>query len=248
MKRVIRYGVFETNSSSTHSMTYSKTPPKEYTFECASPWSRLVVLKALTNVGVETDLREEETFAINPDHDEEFEEEYQETSDEEAEEDEGAEKQEISEDESEEEEDYDYEYHDSPTSDILKSFYERCAEIYCEREGINKKDLAEHLGELTAKNLLNLKNVKRYVGYFKQCYDGRDCDLCDCLFAEGTLDDCTCGFDYARSVLWNIFDGADYLFLSDFTEKATEYLYGEKRFFATEHYSGFITYNDKKKV
>ena len=53
MKKVIRRGVFETNSSSTHSLSYY---PREdidgnegYTFECKTPTARLLMIKAQVN-------------------------------------------------------------------------------------------------------------------------------------------------------------------------------------------------------
>lgn len=49
MKIVIRKSVFETNSSSTHSLVYSSSEPEEFTFRCESPESRLVMLQALKN-------------------------------------------------------------------------------------------------------------------------------------------------------------------------------------------------------
>ena len=49
MKTAIRRGVFETNSSSTHSLTYSAREPDSYAFACESAWSRLLLLKGLLN-------------------------------------------------------------------------------------------------------------------------------------------------------------------------------------------------------
>ena len=239
MKKVIRYGVFETNSSSTHSMTYSKVAPEEYTFECASPWSRLVVLRALTIVALESERRKEETFEVQLDYDEELEKEYKEMM--------GAITEEETSDETSIDED---EFVCTPdtSADILVEFYDACAALYCERAGVSKEDLVEHLGKLSATDIMELKNVDRYVNHFKRCYYGNDCDLCECLFEEGPLDFCTCGYETAFSILFDIFGGSDYLTCKDFGAKAEEYLYGEKRFFATEHYAGCKTYDCKKKV
>ena len=53
MKTVIRKGVFETNSSSTHSLSYVPKEDDEgkegFTFECKSPASRLLMIKAQVN-------------------------------------------------------------------------------------------------------------------------------------------------------------------------------------------------------
>ena len=49
MRTVIRRGVFETNSSSTHSLTFTDVAPKSYTFECKSAWSRLLMFKGVLN-------------------------------------------------------------------------------------------------------------------------------------------------------------------------------------------------------
>ena len=49
MKTVIRRGVFETNSSSTHSVSYTSSTSGSFTFACKSAWARFLVLKALLN-------------------------------------------------------------------------------------------------------------------------------------------------------------------------------------------------------
>ena len=63
MKRAIRYGVFETNSSSTHSLSFTRNASEKYTLECASPWCRLLVLKALLNAGQRAEEDEEKRFS-----------------------------------------------------------------------------------------------------------------------------------------------------------------------------------------
>ena len=53
MKTVIRKGVFETNSSSTHSLSYYPGEDDEgnegYTFACKTPAARLIMIKAQVN-------------------------------------------------------------------------------------------------------------------------------------------------------------------------------------------------------
>ena len=53
MKKIIRRGVFETNSSSTHSLSYEPGSDVEgnegYTFECRTPAARLLFIKSQVN-------------------------------------------------------------------------------------------------------------------------------------------------------------------------------------------------------
>lgn len=62
MKTVIRKGVFETNSSSTHSLSYSPREDEDgkegFTFACKTPAARLLMIKAQVNHCLE-DLRYE---------------------------------------------------------------------------------------------------------------------------------------------------------------------------------------------
>ena len=53
MKKVVRRGVFETNSSSTHSLSYYLGEDEDgnegFTFECRTPAARLIMIKAQVN-------------------------------------------------------------------------------------------------------------------------------------------------------------------------------------------------------
>ena len=61
MKTVIRKSVFETNSSSTHSVSYARIEGAEnFTFACQSPTARLLFIKAHVNHALE-ELRSEKT-------------------------------------------------------------------------------------------------------------------------------------------------------------------------------------------
>ena len=62
MKSVIRIGVFETNSSSTHSLSYcpheDENGKEVFTFECRTPAARLIMIKAQVN-HCRSDLRDD---------------------------------------------------------------------------------------------------------------------------------------------------------------------------------------------
>ena len=65
MKIVIRKQVFETNRSSTHAISYTKELDEkdDYSYKLKSPWSRLLLLKALTNASGPNDNMDKLYFA-----------------------------------------------------------------------------------------------------------------------------------------------------------------------------------------
>ena len=217
MKTVIRRSVFETNSSSTHSLTYSDKEPKEYSFECDSPWSRLLMLKALINVGGYRDLVDEED--IEPDNfdfneSEENEQGVANTSVDEN----------VNEDDDEDLGDK------GPTdSDYIKRFYDVCLDVFSENEKVDKENIAEYLA-LKSLGDIESKHRKQFIRRFILDYDNYGSEeLCESMFSEGCLDFCTCGYDYHYMLLSDIFGKTNYRDESTYREVANNYLYGKKR-------------------
>ncbi len=215
MKTVIRKGVFETNSSSTHALAFSDSEPDEYTFECASPWSRLLMLKALVNAGGVDDTEDDE--------DEESCES-------------GWNVKEPAEDEM------------LPESRTINRFYDICLDVFCEREKVEKENIAEYLA-LKLIEGTESKHSRAFIDEFVSNYRRYGSErLCECMFGQGCLDFCNCGFDYHRRLLTDVAGIKDCSDEDSLCEAAKEYLLGKKRFFGTENYNGFMLLDDKERL
>ena len=243
MKTVIRRSVFETNSSSTHSLTYSDKEPKEYSFECDSPWSRLLMLKALINVGGYRDLVDEED--IEPDN---FDLDELEENEQDAANMSGDDNINEAADDDNEDEEKDAEDKGPTDSDYIKKFYDVCLDVFCENEKVEKENIAEYLA-LKRLGDIESKHRKQFIKRFILDYDNYGSEeLCESMFSEGCLDFCTCGYDFHYMLLFDIFDRMDYRDESIYPEVANNYLYGKKRFFGIERYCGCMLMDDKDKI
>ena len=182
MKVAIRRNVFETNSSSTHSLSYTSVPPAEYSFECDSAWSRMIMLKALIN------------NASTPNENSE-----------------------------------------------LASFYKECLAVFSAKENVEIELIPDYLG-IKLSEKYPKTNANQILKAFLSAYDSYDDTLCSYMFSEGCLDCCYCGFDYRYAITGALLNEGKTL-----KEDAVEYLYGEKKFFAKEKYSGCFLLDGKRK-
>ena len=231
MKCVIRKGVFETNSSSTHSVTYGKKP-REYTYELASAWSRLYMLKALLNATNEPWRHipwdsDAEAYGSADEAAEAF--------------DEAAEGM----GELDEYEEYEPKAEDGPSA--LQQLYDACVKVFCDTEGIAPEDLQNYLADKAVDNICDIPNKARFREYFLNNFDDPSCNLCSCIFSEGTLDECTCGYDSCRLANELFMDFIDCI-ENRYAAMAREYLYGRREMYVTEHYAGCKTIDAKRKV
>ena len=188
MKRVIRKGVFETNSSSTHSISYTPGVDEDdnvgFTFECRTPAARLLMIKAQVNHCLE-DLQ------------------------------------------------YVEESHDYIV--LVKSFYDVCVELYCERQGVDPDTIEDHLYDFAASTFYG-GIQDRFREHFKEYYHEESCELCETFFENGPLIECNCLYFSVTLFLSEFFkDGSD---RDAMRAKAVQLLYEGKPFLCSEFYSG----------
>lgn len=198
MKRVIRRGVFETNSSSTHSLSYSAAEDIDgnegFTFECKTPAARLLMIKAQVNHILE-DLK----YARKP--------------------------------------------HDYIV--LVKTFYEVCVELYCERQGVEPEALEDHLCDFAINTFYSGSSCAdiHFREYFKEIYHAKNCELCESFFEEGALMACDCLYGNVKLFIQDFLaDGRD---RDSMRKKAEEMLYGPNDFVCTEFYSGVYLVNTR---
>ena len=210
MKITIRRKVFETNSSSTHSLSYTSDTPDEYSFKCDSAWSRLLILKGLIN---------QASLYGGEEYDEEYDEDTTQGED-------------LSEEIDNEEEYFD---NSLDYKEKVYDFFEACLKVFSAKEGVSIDDVPDYLG---GKLLAEYKKDpcafadEEFMKYFKEAYDEKGDHLCSFLFEEGCLDECDCGYGRFGAL-------ANYVVPnSPFEQGAEEYLYGDKAFCGEEYYAG----------
>ena len=233
MKTVIRRNVFETNSSSTHSLTYTDKAPAKYTFVCDSAWSRLLMLKALVNQAEQSSKYDGSIY------NEEYEEDFCEVDNEEYEVDEM-----INELLKEEGED-NFETFDEDCKTHVKEFFNACVKVFSKKENVPVEEIPVYLGKKLIESYKGEQlsfTEEEFLGYFLKSYNKDGDDLCSYMFSEGCLDMCDCDFTCYRSISMEVIRGKDTL-----EDSAEKYLYGEKKFFAKEYYAGCYAIESKIK-
>lgn len=238
MKTVIRRGVFETNSSSTHSLSIFGTPKleDEASFEICSPKAKMVTLLGLIDNA--------EPY-VDPD-DEPYEEQDEEPN--------------------EEPNKYDYTralvyrfkeqamkryleitsftYEEAMAELEYEAFgYPEIREIWDDREALKKYRKRNYTFDREYE-MSDIKDIVEFAHkYFYESFEENKRLMgarfrCDLYFSNGCLDVCTCAYDsfggIAKGLGINIQDSDEQLY-----ERAVAFLSDECKILANEYYCGF---------
>lgn len=168
MKIAIRENVFETNSSSTHSLSFSNNTPKEFAFECDSPWSRLLMLKALINEAESQLDVEEDTTTDTEDKEPSILDEF------------------------------DFEITDQDYKLQVLDLFNNCLQLFSKNQNIKLEDIPSYLGNklLSSSRYEDINYSKEeFFKIYNQAYQDIGDHLCSFIFYNGCLNICDCNFE-----------------------------------------------------